>query len=155
MAARQFKPFNHNIGKLQLIVYPVRDENPLYEVFDRKDNYSIQEHLDNLYKKHLEGLSKGAYHIVFVWSLGGERMTDVWIHDMENWSDSGPLIECNTFRNLEVCSDAGIASGDSVIVLRREEELRRRVDNLAKYLDRGKYSPIFPEGMEPIESFYK
>ena len=82
-------------------------------------------------------------------------MTDVWIHDMTNWSDSGPLLECITFRDLVVCDDAGIASGDSVIVLGREEELRRSVGNLREYVNRSKYNPDFPSCMTPTESFYK
>jgi hypothetical protein len=80
-------------------------------------------------------------------------MTDVWIHDMQNWSDSGPLIECITFRGLEICHDAGIASGDSIIVLGREEELRRSSKDLTEYVDRSEHTPQFPEGMMPTEIF--
>ena len=82
-------------------------------------------------------------------------MTDVWIHDMKNWSDSGPLVECFTFRGLNKCKDAGIASGDSLIVLAREEELRRKMSNLSEYVNRDKHIPDFPRGMKPKESFYK
>ncbi len=149
MDARQYKPFSYRIA-IPLIVYPVRDENPLAEVFT--NTRSIKEHLDRLYKKH-DKLAKGDYHILFVWNLDGHRMTDIWIHDMKNWSDSGPLVECQTFRDLEICNDAGIASGDSLIVLGREEELRRKVKNLEEYLDREKHLPDFPLGMQPTTSF--
>ncbi len=155
MAARQYKPFNHKWKSLPLIVYPVKDENPLLDIFDPQDNNSIQKHLNQLYQKHSKALNKGNYHILFVWNLKGHRMTDIWIHNMTNWSDSGPLLECVTFRDLEVCNDAGIASGDSIIVLGREEELRRNVNNLQSYVDREKYTPIFPRGMEPLEGFCK
>lgn len=155
MAARQYKPFSYKQVKIPLIVYPVKDENPLEEIFDRSDKKSIQKHIDKLYEKNRQELSKGDYHILFVWNLEGNRMTDVWIHDMQNWSDSGPLVECITFRNLERCHDAGIASGDSLIVLGREEELRRKVKNLEEYTDREKHISNFPEGMQPTESFYK
>jgi hypothetical protein len=30
---RQFKPFNYKIQDIPLIIYPVKDENPLGEVF--------------------------------------------------------------------------------------------------------------------------
>jgi len=80
-------------------------------------------------------------------------MTDVWIHTMENWSDSGPLVECRTFRNLEPCTDAGIASGDSLIVLGREEELRRDLKILEDYSDRSKHLPAFPDDIMPTEKF--
>ncbi|MBU0570347.1 hypothetical protein KKB40_06270 [Patescibacteria group bacterium] len=155
MTERQYRPFTHKLEKKSLIVYPVRDENPLTEVFDPQDNNSIQRHLEDLYQKHQESLNRGDYHILFVWNLEGSRMTDIWIHDMTNWSDSGPLIECVTFRDLEVCHDAGIASGDSVIVLGREEELRREVNNLQEYIDRERHVPNFPDGMTPTKSFYR
>jgi len=52
MNARQYKPFSYKINKLPLIVYPVKDENPLQEVFDPSDKTSIHKHLDELYQKH-------------------------------------------------------------------------------------------------------
>lgn len=155
MEARQYKPFNYQYLSIPLIIYPVKDENPLIEIFNPRDNSSIQKHLHQLYKKHRKQLNRGDYHIVFVWNLDKHRMTDVWIHDLTNWSDSGPLLECLAFRDLNVCNDAGIASGDSVIVLGREEELRRAVGSIDKYIDREQYIPVFPDGMEPIEDFYK
>lgn len=150
MSARQYRPFSHQATK-PLIVYPVKDENPLTAVFTNSNE--IKAHLDELYQSHDQVLAKGDYHILFVWNLDSHRMTDVWIHDMHNWSDSGPLVECLTFRDLEVCHDAGIASGDSLIVLGREEELRRELNSQEKYLDRSNYLPTFPEGMQPTESF--
>jgi len=149
--ARQYKPFNLNVNNIPLIVYPVKDENPLYDVF--KDKAEIVDHLNQLYTKNKSILQKGEYHILFVWNLESERMTDVWIHSMKNWSDSGPLIECLTFRSLEICHDAGIASGDSITALGREEELRRRSNSLKEYVDRSKHIPDFPEGMVPEEEF--
>ncbi len=152
---RQYLPFNYNIKDIPLIIYPVKDENPLDEIFDASNHMSIQNHLIKLYKKHIKTLNKGHYHILFMWNLNKNRMTDVWIHDTTNWTDSGPLLECITFRNLDVCEDAGIASGDSIIVLGREEELRRKVGNLDQYVNRQVYLPDFPKGMKPTETFYK
>lgn len=82
-------------------------------------------------------------------------MVDIWIHEMKNWSDSGPLLICFTFRDLGVCNDAGIASGDSIIVLGREEELRRKINEFQEYVNREKYIPAFPKGMEPVDNFYQ
>ena len=113
--SRQYIPFTIKIKNISIIIYPVKDENPLEEVFENKDE--IIEHINHLYKE--KSLEKGEYHIIFVWNLDKERMTDVWIHEMDNWSDSGPLIACKTFRGYEECTDAGIASGDSIIVLGR------------------------------------
>lgn len=151
MNPRQYKPFTSNFKNIPRIIYPVKDENPLQDVF--RNEAEISAHLDELYGQHRETLDKGSYHILFVWNLEGHRMTDVWTHDMKNWSDSGPLLECFTFRDLDTCEDAGIASGDSVIVLGREEELRRTLPNLEEYVDRSKHLPVFPEGMQPVKRF--
>lgn len=150
MMPRQYKPFTLYINKIPLIVYPVKDENPLQEIFQNEND--IQENLKKLYSKN-RSLLTGNYHILFVWNLEGERMTDVWVHNMENWSDSGPLIECYTFRGLKQCDDAGIASGDSIIALAREEELRRQCASMEKFVDRSKVQPEFPDGMQPDEIF--
>lgn len=154
MKARHYKPFIQRIKDMPLVVYPVKDENPLQDVYNSHEHTSIQDHIHSLYLSNTDLLSQGSYHIVFIWNLEGHRMTDVWTHDMKNWSDSGPLLNCYTFRDLEPCNDAGIASGDSIIVLGREEELRRSVSRLEEYLDRDKYTVQFPEGMQPEESFY-
>lgn len=156
--ARQYHPFNYKIHGIELIVYPVKDENPLQQVFDPKNKQAMVEHLNKLYQKNAKVLSQGNYHILFVWNLDGKRMTDVWVHNMKNWSDSGPLLDCYTFRDLNLTHDAGIASGDSIIVLGEEEKLRRKLGEkvgLAKYVDRTQYMPEFPKGMEPVESFFK
>lgn len=148
--ARQYMPFTLHFNKIPLIVYPVKDESPIAEVFENEDD--IQEHLEELYKNN-KALLSGNYHILFVWNLDGERMTDVWVHNMKNWSDSGPLLDCYTFREMKPCEDAGIASGDSIIALGREEELRRRCELLEQYIDRSKLIPTFPEGLQPDKTF--
>lgn len=148
--ARQYIPFSFQLEDIPLIIYPVKDENPLEEVFE--DEKDIKNHLEKLYEAN-KSLHKYTYHILFVWNLEKERMTDVWLHSMKNWSDSGPLLECQTFRGLEPCEDAGIASGDSIIALAREEELRRESDDLNEYVNRNKKLPEFPKGMKPDERF--
>ena len=154
MTPGQYKPFNHKYKKIPLIVYPVKDENPLVDIFDPSKTNSIQKHLDKLYQMNAF-LNKGNYHILFVWNMEGNRMTDVWIHNINKLSNtSGPLLDCITFNNLKRCTDAGIASGDSILTLGREEELRRTVKSLKDYIDRKKHVPNFPKGMTPTKSFY-
>jgi hypothetical protein len=150
--ARQYKPFTIEINNIPIIIYPVKDENPLNEIFNNEEE--IIKHIEELYQKN-PILEKGEYHILFVWNLEKERMTDIWIYEMENWSDSGPLLSCETFRGYSKCSDAGIASGDSIIVLGREEELRRTSNNLESYTDRSKILPSFPNGLAPDSRFSK
>lgn len=148
--SRQYIPFTIFIKDIPIIIYPVKDENPLEEVFNSKED--IKDHINELYNSN-PSLKTGQYHILFVWNLNRDRMTDVWIYEMENWSDSGPLILCKTFRKYKECSDAGIASGDSIIVLGREEELRRQSKDIDSYVDRSNKLPTFPEGHTPDTEF--
>lgn len=146
----QYLPCNHKINQIDLIVYPVLDENPLKDVFENESE--IKKHLDQLYKKF--NLEEGRYHIIFAWNLNGNKMVDVWIHKLENWSEGcGPLLKVRTFENLEETNEAGIASGDSIMTLGREEELRRSFETLEDYLDREKYLPEFLEGFKPDKRF--
>ncbi len=148
---RQYKPFNHVINGVQLIIYPVKDNNPLQAVYDPKDKKQMLSHIEALYAKHSTALSKGNYHILFVWNLNGKRMTDVWVHNIANFADadSGPLLDNYVFKDLGLSKDAGIASGDSIIVLGREEELRRQLGavKVQEYANREKHMPEFPKGM--------
>ncbi len=50
---------------------------------------------------------------------------------------------------MQVC----IASGDSIIVLGREEELRRNSKDIESYIDRPKKLPEFPKGFTPDTEF--
>lgn len=148
--SRIYKPYNLELNKTPIIVYPIKDENPLEKVF--KSNNHIIKHLKELYGKY-EDLEEGDYHIVFVWNLEGKRMTDVWIHSLENYSDSGPLIDVITFEDTEEVTDAGVASGDSILVLAYEEMLRREVKDLDVYLDRSNVLPKFPMNFGPEDEF--
>jgi len=150
--SRQYIPFTIKVNNIPLIIYPVKDENPLRDIYENQQE--IVGHIKKLYKGNTS-LQTGDYHILFIWNLDNERMTDVWIYEMENWSDSGPLLSCITFRNLKKCLDAGIASGDSIIVLGREEELRRKCNTIDTYIDRSKHLPEFPEGLTPNIEFPK
>lgn len=154
MMARQYKPFTITVKNIPLIIYPVNAEDLLQDIYEPLDRASITKHITTLYDKKEKVIVKGEYNILFIWNLAGQRMTDVWIHSLENWSDSGRLLECLTFRKLDTCNDAGIASGISNIVLEREEELRRHIENLSEYVDRTRYTPTFPEGMAPTENFH-
>jgi hypothetical protein len=152
---RFYIPFSLRIAAIPLMVYPVKDENPLEAVFDRRDKQSIRVHIRALYKKQKKVLSEGLYHILFVWNLHGQRMTDVWIHSLNTIAaPSGPLQKVYTFQGLEPYT-IEVASGDTLIVLAREEELRRKIGDLQKYVKRPSYIPDFPMDMQPYENFYE
>jgi len=147
---RFYIPFNHKIGNITLIIYPAKDENPLKNII--KSEPEIIQNLNKLYSKN-KGLNTGTYHIVFIWSYQKKLMFDVWIHDIESATESGPLIDCLTFKEFELSTDTGIASGDSIFVLGREDELRRQSSNLDSYLNRMIIIPNFPGDFKPTIRF--
>jgi hypothetical protein len=69
-------------------------------------------------------------------------------------SQSGPLMDCFTFANGERVYDSGIASWDSIMVLGREEELRRSCKTINEYVDRNTHIPSFPDWFDPQEAFF-
>src|SRR5579859_5905892 len=144
MTDKFFKPINYKIFNIPLIIYIAKE----IDGFDRSNKNSVQEYLDSVYKENKEILNKGSYHIIIVWSLDGNKMADVWIHDMNNFEDTGPVIDSYVFKNTEKFVTTGQAAGDEMIVLGREEELRRKINNLEEYVDRSKHTPEFPEYMQ-------
>jgi len=154
MKDRFYIPFSMKVQGISLIVYLLKDENPLDKVFDPKNKNDVKNHIRTLYKKHKEFLCAGMYHIVFLWNFKNKRMTDVWIHTTNLIAaPSGPLQKVYTYCGLERYN-IEVASGDTLIVLAREEELRRKVGDINKYLERPKYIPDFPCEMQPYEDFF-
>lgn len=150
MMERFYIPFNYKIENIPLIIYPVKDENPLKNIIKTEADIDIQ--LNKLYSRHKE-LVKGSYHIVFIWNLNNKLMFDIWIYDMVNFTDSGPLVDCVTFKGMDICDEVGIASGDGLIVLGKEEELRRSCNSLDAYLNRMLIIPNFSSAFKPNTKF--
>lgn len=148
MPARFYRPFTKEFGSRPSIVYPARDsEHPLGRAYSPADMSGIVAHLDELYATHPDRLERGTHHIVFAWALGTVAMTDIWMHDENPTSHtSGPLVNVETFDGLEPSVDVGVASGDTLIVLGREEELRRHTGELTVYLSREIIMPDLPDG---------
>ena len=149
MSDKFYHPFNYKINETPLIVYIAKD----IQGFERKDN-SIEKYLDSVYESNKELLSRGNYHILIVWSLKKERMVDIWVHDINNFEDTGPLIDCYVFKDTERFLSNGQAAGDEIIILGREEELRRDINNLEEYVDRSKNIPNLPAYLKPSQDFY-
>lgn len=151
-----YKPFNIKINNKPIIVYPCIG---LEKVLDRKDTKSISNHIEKLYSNN-KILNTGTYHIIILWDEITDNakadnidiMTDVWIFDkVDSWG-SGPLVDVKIFRNYKIEASIGVSAGDGLLMLGREEELRRSSDSLANYLD-GKRA-ILPADLVPTESFF-
>ena len=75
------------------------------------------------------------YIIAFIWSLDGEKMIDIWKFNDNHVDDrSGPLSDGRVYREGKLCTDMGLASGNTLLVLGHEEKLRRQSKNLKSYL---------------------
>jgi len=154
-AMRFYRPFTMYSKKFPpRIVYPARDEGRLDLVFDRTRPGALEAHIDSLYAERKE-LKAGAYHILVVWALKGKPMLDVWVMSMTNYySLSGPFVTCKTFTGTKPSHDTGLASGDGLIVLGYEEELRRALDRkITFYTNRQKYLPNIPATVLTLEPF--
>lgn len=149
---RQYKPFNHRIGDIPLIIYPIVGLHTLVA-----NKTALTQHLDALYQKQDETIGRGRFHIVFVWEWHGLVMTDIWIQQINTLSpDVGGEIgieKCVTFKGYEQYIPVGIASDNTAVVIGREQEHRWKFDSLDKYLDRSKSMPDFPESFAPVEEF--
>ncbi len=150
----QYKPFNHQIGDIPLIIYPVKWGQSLKDLVKNEDE--IKQKLNKLYKLQSEDLEVGLYHIVFVWNFGGYFLTDVWIY-RKAFFNSGytetSLDFCRTYKDDSPYHDAGLASGNTIVTIGREQEHSWKFDSLEDYLDRSKSMPEFPPGFAPDEKF--
>lgn len=153
-----YKPFTTKIGNRPIIVYPCVG---LEKVLGRSQQDSIQQHLEKLHGANGKLLSAGEYHIVILWDEASDDksansidvMTDVWIFDkLDSWG-SGPLVDVKIFRNMSLETGIGVSAGDGLLMLGREEELRRTSTNITEYLN-GKRADL-PKDIAPIEEFYK
>lgn len=151
-----YKPFTTSINKKPVVVYPCVG---LEKILDRNEENSIKNHLKTLYSKNGELLTPGEYHIVILWDEASDDknansidvMSDVWIFDkLDSWG-SGPLVDVKIFRNMELETGIGVSAGDGLLMLGREEEVRRNSKSLNDYLngDRAK----LPEDIAPVEKF--
>lgn len=155
LVPHQYKPFNHQIGGLPLIIYPVKNTGNLHVLVSDKD--AIRRHLDALYEQHDDMIGRGVFQIVFIWAWRGLLMTDVWIQQPNTMvADVGGEIgieKCVTFKGFEPYTPIGIASDNSAAVIGREQEYRWKFDALSEYLDRSAAMPDFPDGFAPTEEF--
>ena len=152
-----YKPFTITNETKPLIVYPCLG---LEKILDRNNKESITNHLSNLYSVNKNILSEGTYHILILWDEASDNkdaqsrdvMTDVWIFDkIDSWG-SGPLVDVKIFRNMILETGIGVSAGDGLVMLGREEELRRTAQSLDSYLHGTRAT--LPRDITPIESFY-
>lgn len=151
-----YKPFTTKIKNKPIIVYPCIG---IEKVLDRNSSDSIENHLESLYSINSNLLTPGEYHIVILWDEASDNknadsvdvMSDIWIFDkLDSWG-SGPLVDVKIFRNMNPENSIGVSAGDGLLMLGREEEIRRDSDSLENYL-KGSRARL-PEDITPTEEF--
>lgn len=130
-----YKPFVECVfDGVPVIVYPEMGSGDLAAAHTPATNEGLREYLDSLYEIQSDLLVQGDYHIAFLWELGGVAMADIWLHDVENGTVSGPTITAHTFSGYGVCASEGIASTTTLSVLGHEADLFMNVKDLRKYI---------------------
>lgn len=112
------------------------------------------DYIYSVYDAHKDILWLGNYHIIFVRRRDDKKMIDIWRCSYNPYTQSGPLMDCFTFADGVRAFDLWIASWDSVLVLGREEELRRNCKTIDEYVDRNVHIPNFPDWFGPEETFF-
>ncbi len=135
----EYKP-NHSFYKdmdffldgLQIIVWPDVGAKDAYQGFSRKE---LENYIFGIIRAD-KYYTNASYIVIFLWSLDGEKMVDAWKFS-ENKIDnrSGPTGDARIYREGKLCTEKGLASGNTLMVLGYEEKLRRQAIELNKYLD--------------------
>lgn len=158
--AKQYKPISMTISGCPVVVYPAKDDGEITKAFSRDTPLSIENYVEEVVYRYQTRLNDAEMIICYVWNEGQIRMADVWKLTSHFFSkDSGFLYDCFTVKEMELCSDMGVASGNSLITFTAEELLLRELifrKNLSfkEAADREAYQAKFPAGYKPIDQFY-
>lgn len=116
----------------QIILFPDIDAKKAYPGFTYKD---LKTYLEKILQKNRKFMDDADFLVAFIWSYNANKMIDLWKF-YGNCVDerSGPLSDSIVFRNGEACTNLGMASGNTLIVLGYEEKLRRQSENLKSFL---------------------
>ncbi len=124
-----YNPLSIQIKGKAVIVYP---DQGLEKVMHR-NAASVKKHIEELCNMH--SLPKDIdYQIIMLWAEDKDPVTDMWIFTKTDAWGSGPLVDVKIFRGYREVNDIGVGSGNTLIVLGKEEEHRRRSQNLESYL---------------------
>lgn len=126
-----YNPKVFRIKGIPVIVYPAEG---LEKVLDRRNPNAIEEHLNSLYEAN--GFPEDSnYHVVALWREENDVMTDVWVFTKLGSWGSGPLADVNIFKGTQRETSIGVGSGNTLLMLGREEEHRRASESFGAYLD--------------------
>ena len=154
MTQRFYRPILHTILDKPCIIYPARDESNLATVLPRNQKGSIETYVDNVLQANSDVITRANYLICVPWNIEQQLYLDVWLFELENKSESGPLVTAVTFTGDKLAEDMGTTSGDGLILLGHEEIVRRKHDALNAYLSDGHRHDDLPNVCRADENFY-
>lgn len=145
-----YNPIKYKIKQLPSKVYPDKNAVKAYKGFTRK---SLKKYIAKIIQNHKKYYKDSNYLISFIWSYQHYKMIDIWsfkVNKVDNYS--GPLGNVKVFKDMKICSDLGLASGNTLLVLGYEEKIRRQSKNLENYFDQS--SPKLPLEVLNGKSFF-
>lgn len=99
------------------------------------DPSTLDAYLQELYSTNDAIITRGTYQILFLWNFDGTIMTDVWMFFVgEDWS-LPTNVDVANFEYINVSLGNGVASGDSLILLASEENLRLGVSTIEEFFN--------------------
>ncbi len=144
-----YKPIVFRHSNFPVILYPYRG---IETQFDRNQPTCLERHVSQLLAQHPDKLQNISYIIVILWTMNTDVMTDVWLFgQLESW-EAGPTIFVTNFKNEAIDTMNGVTAGDGMLLLGREEELRRSRSNIHSYIFGAR--PSLPFDLTPTEDFY-
>lgn len=110
-----YNSIDFQIGGKQVIIYPDRDALDAYVDFSYED---MRVYFEKILAENKEYYDNAEYIISFIWSFEKDKMVDMWKFNSNHVDDrSGPLSEVKIFQNGKECTNLGMASGNTLLVL--------------------------------------
>jgi hypothetical protein len=155
-SARQrfYRPLLHTATGKPTITYPSNDEGHLDQLLSRTTARSVEDFVEATLSVNEKLVEPADYLISIPWSDGKQLYLDVWMYQMANITQAGPLVTAFTFADQVSIDDAGTTSGDGLMLLGYEEALRHTSKSLNAYLTNPDRCDDLPHACRADEDFY-
>lgn len=158
---KQYLPISFTYNSIPVVLYPAKDDGSLEKAFSRNANGELEAYVASVIRQDETFFNDADMILAYVWNQDAVPYCDVWKINRNTISDdSGFLYDVKIYKDHEVVTDMGVASGNTSIVLTAEEMLLRELIfgqglSFKDAADRNRYQARFPIGFVPAESFYK
>jgi len=157
---KQYLPISYAFKNVPVIIYPAKDDGVLERAFSRKQPGSIEKYINDILDHEFDFYKDADTILAYVWNQDTTPYCDIWKITRNDISDdSGLLYDVRIYKDHQVVTDMGVASGNSSIVVTAEEMLLRDLIMknglpFAEAANRELYQARFPVGFVPAEEFY-